>query len=111
MKKPNRTSDKYWFNKGRPKFDLPLYEKDVNKYINYLEVEVKQLKLYGVGCSFTDKEVLSNSLRFALKETPKDEQGALNDFKKYQGLMRKCMTWLKDNYKPPCDGFMNECEV
>jgi hypothetical protein len=71
----------------------------------------EQLRLCGVSCSFADKEILSNSLRFALTETPQDEQGALKDFKKYQALMRKCMLWLKDNYEPPCDGFMNECEA
>jgi len=80
---------------------------DLQTIINKME---KQLNIPVVSCSFTDKEVLSNSIRFALKETPKDEQGALNDFKKYQGLMRKCMRWLKDNYEP-CDGFMNEVEV
>jgi hypothetical protein len=69
------------------------------------------LSIYGVSCCFADKEILSNSLRFALTETPTDEQGALKDFKKYQSLMRKCMLWLKDNYEPPCDGFMNECEA
>ena len=72
--------------------------------------EAQQCDIHFVGCSFTDKEILSNSLRFALAETPQDEQGALKDFKKYQALMRKCMLWLKDNYEPPCDGFMNECE-
>jgi len=73
--------------------------------------EIKQLLIQRVSCSFADKEILSNSLRFALTETPTDEQGALKDFKKYQALMRKCMLWLKDNYEPPCDGFMNECEA
>lgn len=69
------------------------------------------LDINGVSCCFADKEILSNSLRFAITETPQDEQGALKDFKKYQAMMRKCMLWLNDNYEPPCDGFMNECEA
>lgn len=78
---------------------------------NIAEEYAEQLLIQRVSCSFADKEILSNSLRFALTETPQDEQGALKDFKKYQALMRKCMLWLKDNYEPPCDGFMNECEA
>jgi hypothetical protein len=89
--------------------ESPNYEDHFSdEYVKWLE---QQLLIQRVSCFFADKEILSNSLRFALTETPTDEQGALKDFKKYQALMRKCMLWLKDNYEPPCDGFMNECEA
>lgn len=58
--------------------------------------------------SLSDEELLSNALRFAFDKCPKDEQLTLVDFQKYKKTFHSCMKWLRNNYEPTCDGFLEE---
>ena len=44
---------------------------------------------------------------------PKDEKGAMDmkDIQKYKKTFMSCIKWLKENYQPACEGFLNEVET
>lgn len=56
----------------------------------------------------SDDDMLSNSLRFAFSKCPVDETGALKDFQKYKKTFYGCLKWLRDNYEPACEGFLED---
>jgi hypothetical protein len=58
--------------------------------------------------NLSDDDILSNALRFAFDKCPVDESGALADFQKYKKTFYGCVKWMRENYKPACDGFLNE---
>ena len=60
--------------------------------------------------NISDDDLLSNALRFAFDKCPVDEKGALTDFQKYKKTFYGCMKWMRDDYEPACDGFLNEVE-
>lgn len=61
----------------------------------------------------TDNDILSNALRFSFDKCPKDEKGAMDmkDIQKYKKTFILCLKWLKENYQPACEGFLNEVET
>jgi hypothetical protein len=71
----------------------------------------KNLTKIDVIKNLTEEEILSNAIRFALTESPKGEKGEVKDFQKYKSAFIKCTKWLKDNYEPTVDGFLDECQT
>jgi len=69
---------------------------------------VPQCDKTAVMRSLSDDELLSNALRFAFAKCPTDEKGTLVDFQKYKSTFYRCMKWMRDNYEPTCDGFLDE---
>ena len=61
--------------------------------------------------NISDDDLLSNALRFAFEKCPVDESGTLTDFQKYKKTFYGCMKWMRDNYQPACEGFLNEVEA
>ncbi len=61
----------------------------------------------------TDDDILSNALRFSFERCPKDEKRAMDmeKIQKYKNTFIICLNWLRDNYKPACEDFLNKTET
>lgn len=58
--------------------------------------------------SLSDDDLLSNAIRFAFDKCPVGEKGELADFQKYKKTFHSCMKWIRDNYEPAGDDFLEE---